>query len=157
LHLPQPYQQPYDAVLDDIYKKKSGIVLPKDHIVVDKVEEDARFDYDNSIGIPDDLIGVDIGKNTVLEFSKKIGEAKTIFWNGPMGIFEIIQSSFGTRKIAEAIAENKNAFSIVGGGDTIAAINKFKIKGFGFVSTGGGASLDYIRLKGKLPGIVVLE
>ena len=154
--------KPYKEAMNEIYakakQKNVSILLPSDHIVCDKVEEDGKFDYDSGVDIADDLIGVDIGKKTITEFSKIIDNAKTIFWNGPVGVFEIVHSSFGTRQIANAIAANKE-LTVLGGGDTIAAINKFDIdeNSYSFVSTGGGASLEYVELKGKLPGILALE
>jgi phosphoglycerate kinase len=155
-------KKPYNEVLNEIYKKAEGrnvkIILPVDHIVADKIDKDANSSYNKSVDVPEGLIGVDIGKKTIKEFSKIIKSSKTIFWNGPLGVFEN-EFGEGTKTIAEAIAKNKKAFTVLGGGDTITAVNKFGIdeREYGFVSTGGGASLDYIQLKGKLPGIVVLQ
>lgn len=156
-------EKDYKQALDEIYlkaeEKNINILLPIDHVVADKIDKDGKFDYNASIDIADELIGVDIGKETMQKFLKAIEGAKTIFWNGPMGVFELIPSGFGTKKIARAIAENKKAFRVLGGGDTIAAVNKFGIKEdeYSFISTGGGASLEYIELKGELPGIVALR
>ena len=133
------------------------MLLPVDHVVADKVDASAR---PRMIGknepIPADQIGLDIGPETIELFATEIGRARTIVWNGPMGVFEIDQFARGTMKIAQAVADNAGATSIVGGGDTVAAVHKagvaVQIK---HISTGGGASLEFLEGK-KLPGVEAL-
>ena len=97
-------------------------------------------------------IGVDIGPQTVFNFKKILNKSKNIFWNGPMGIFEKEKFSYGTREITEIIS-NSSAYTFIGGGDSVSAINKFSDKkNFNHISTGGGASLEYLEGK-KLPGV----
>ncbi len=140
-------------------QKNVNIFLPIDHVVTTKVEKGAETKYIDSVDIPDGWIGVDIGKNTISRVSNVILSAKTIVWNGPMGVFEIDSFAEGTKQIAQLIAEatQKGAISVVGGGDSVAAVKKFNLDGkYSHISTGGGASLEL--LEGKiLPGIDVLQ
>jgi phosphoglycerate kinase len=127
-----------------------------DHLLATGIDKDARTKLADSFPFPADWMAVDIGPKTVAEYSKIIAEAKTIFWNGPLGVFEIGKFSQGTIKIAEAVAASK-AVSIVGGGDSIAAIEKAGVsKKISHISTGGGASLEYLANE-TLPGIEALE
>ena len=139
-------------------KENTEIVVPVDSIVTKEFKEDAKF-LDLPIDkIESDMIGMDIGESTVKIFEQKIDNAKTIFWNGPLGVFEMERFSRGTNQIAQKIANLGNSvFSVVGGGDSIAAINKIGLADrISHISTGGGASLEY--LGGKiLPGLVALE
>jgi phosphoglycerate kinase len=133
------------------------LLLPIDHVVADKVEPGAHVRYiDEGQPIPADGIAVDIGPKTVELFATEIGTARTIIWNGPMGVFEIDAFAKGTRKVAEAVADNGAATSIVGGGDSVAAV---KAAGMAdkitHISTGGGASLEFLEGK-KLPGVEAL-
>ena len=133
------------------------ILLPVDHVVADKVEAGARIQH---IGegqpIPADGIAVDIGPKTIELFTSEIGTARTIVWNGPMGVFEIEAFAKGTRKIAEAVADNGAAISIVGGGDSVAAVKAAGVADkITHISTGGGASLEFLEGK-KLPGVEAL-
>jgi phosphoglycerate kinase len=133
------------------------MLLPVDHVVADKVEASARS---RMIGrgepIPADQIGLDIGPETIELFAAEIGRARTIVWNGPMGVFEIDQFARGTMKIAQAVADNAGATSIVGGGDTVAAVHKAGVADqIKHISTGGGASLEFLEGK-KLPGVEAL-
>ena len=107
--------------------------------------------------IPADQMGVDIGPESAARFATAIGTAGTVFWNGPMGVFELAPYAAGTRAVAQAMAEG-GAFAVVGGGDTGAAIRALGFPGdaFGHVSTGGGASLEFIQGK-TLPGLAALE
>lgn len=139
--------------------KEKGVkfVLPVDAVVVKEIKEDAPTTVKDVDKFDKDDIGVDIGPKTIDLFREEIMKAKTIIWNGPMGIFEIPAFANGTKKVAEAIAENKNCVSIVGGGDTAAAVQLFGLEEkFTHISTGGGASLEF--LEGKvLPGVAVLQ
>jgi len=139
-------------------QKNVNILLPIDHIVTQKIEPTAETKYVDSVDIPNGYIGVDIGKNTITRISNIILSAKTIVWNGPMGVFEIDNFAEGTKQVAILItqATKKGATTVVGGGDSVSAIKKFKLEGgFSHISTGGGASLELLEGK-KLPGIEVL-
>ena len=139
-------------------QKNVNILLPIDHIVTQKIEPTAETKYVDSVDIPNGYIGVDIGKNTIARISNIILSAKTIVWNGPMGVFEIDNFAEGTKQVAILItqATKKGATTVVGGGDSVSAIKKFKLEeGFSHISTGGGASLELLEGK-KLPGIEVL-
>jgi 3-phosphoglycerate kinase len=136
------------------------LLFPVDNVVTDKL------DFDNkAVGtvkvvegdIPDEMEGVDIGPKTVSLYREEIAKSKTILWNGPMGVFEIPPCDAGTRAIATAVAENTGAISIIGGGDSVTAINQAGLgEKVSFMSTGGGASLEF--LEGKiLPGVAVLD
>ncbi len=134
--------------------KANKIKLPVDHIISDSLEGKAT--QSNSIDIPDSQMGLDIGKKTIENYANIIKEAKTILWNGPMGLFEKAQFAEGTMSLAKVIA-NSGAYSLVGGGDSVSAVKKSGVADqFGHVSTGGGASLEYIE-KGELPGIQALK
>ena len=127
------------------------IILPIDFGVTKSIDSNKRYNIALS-DFRDEHIGIDIGTETVNKFQEILSKSKTIFWNGPMGIFEVDEFSYGTKEITKAIAEMK-VYSIVGGGDSVNAINKFSsLDKFNHVSTGGGASLEY--LEGKvLPGV----
>lgn len=132
------------------------LVLPEDHILAASAEAGARTVLATALPFPEDMMGVDIGPATVKKYGDLIATAATIFWNGPMGIFEIEPFSNGTMEIARAVAASK-AFSVIGGGDSIAAVKKSGVKDkIGHISTGGGASLEYIAY-GTLPGLEALE
>jgi phosphoglycerate kinase len=131
------------------------IQLPKDHAISDK------FDGEPSacagVSIPEDKMGLDIGPLTIKSYSDHIATAKTIFWNGPMGLFENKNFAKGTMAIAHAIVSNTNVFSVVGGGDSVAAVQQSgEADKFSHVSTGGGASLEFIE-RGELPGVQALK
>ncbi|WP_446222922.1 phosphoglycerate kinase [Nocardia sp. IBHARD005] len=134
--------------------------LPVDIVVADKFAPDAESKTVASTEIPDGWLGLDIGPESVSRFSALLTEAKTVFWNGPMGVFEFDAFAAGTRGVAEAIvtATSKGAFTVVGGGDSAAAVRTLGLPddGFSHISTGGGASLEYLEGK-ELPGISVLE
>ena len=142
------------SILDNAKKLNKQIVLPIDHLVVDTVAADAPSAIVGE-DIPEGKIAVDIGPKTIALFKDKLKEAKTIVWNGPVGIFEMDAFSRGTLEIAKFISTLK-CTSIIGGGDTAAAIVKFKLEDkMTHISTGGGASLEF--LEGKvLPGIAAL-
>lgn len=130
--------------------------LPIDIVVAEDTNPDAPFKIVDVADIPENWIGLDIGLRTVKRFTDTLNKAKTIFWNGPLGLFEIEQFGFGTKKIAETIADS-GATTIVGGGDTDAALKKYKLDDkITHVSTGGGASMRLLEGK-KLPGVEVLD
>ncbi|MGW5570793.1 phosphoglycerate kinase [Nocardia thailandica] len=134
--------------------------LPVDIVAADAFAADADSKVVASTEIPDGWLGLDIGPESVARFSALLTEAETVFWNGPMGVFEFEKFAAGTRGVAEAIvtATGKGAFTVVGGGDSAAAVRTLGLPedGFSHISTGGGASLEYLEGK-ELPGISVLE
>lgn len=136
------------------------IHVPVDIVVADKFAADATAEVVAADKIPEDKMGLDIGPGSVKRFTTLLSNAKTVFWNGPMGVFEFPAFAAGTKGVAEAIiaATGKGAFSVVGGGDSAAAVRSLGLdeEGFSHISTGGGASLEYLEGK-KLPGIAVLE
>ena len=138
--------------------KKVKFVLPVDHVTAAKIAEDA---VTHIVGegqpIPPDQMGLDIGPRTIELFTEEISRAKTIVWNGPMGVFETPLFARGTRKVAAAVAENSGAISIVGGGDTVSAVHDAGVADkITHISTGGGASLEFLEGK-KLPGVEALS
>ena len=136
-------------------EKDVKLLLPPDNLIADKVEENARVKMVDTNAIPNDMIGVDIGPKSVRAYKKDIKQAKTVLWNGPMGVFEIDKFAKGTNQIAKALAASR-ATTVVGGGDSVAAVNKFKLADkISHVSTGGGASLEFLEGK-NLPGIQAL-
>ena len=131
------------------------LVLPVDVVAAEAMEEDAESETVAVDGIPPGKMGLDIGPETVDLFEGHISGARTIFWNGPMGVFEIDAFAIGTEGVARTVAES-GATSVVGGGDSVAAVNKLGLEDrMSHISTGGGASLEYIEGK-ELPGIAVL-
>lgn len=147
------------ALLKKAEEKGVCIHLPQDSIIADKFSEDADVSSSLSNTIPDGWMGLDIGALACEMFTKVIHDSKTVLWNGPMGVFEMEKFQHGTRCVAQAVADatQKGAFTLVGGGDSVAAVNQF---GFAdkvsYVSTGGGALLEYFEGK-ELPGIAALK
>jgi phosphoglycerate kinase len=133
------------------------IVLPTDIVVADAFAADAARDTVAVDAIPDGWLGLDIGPESVAAFADVLSRAATIFWNGPMGVFELVPFADGTRGVAQAIIDAL-AFSVVGGGDSAAAVRALGLAedGFSHISTGGGASLEFLEGK-DLPGVSVLE
>ena len=137
-------------------KKGVDIVFPIDHIVATEFSENAKAEYVDSADVPDGKLGMDIGAKTIEKIREKLLKAKTIVWNGPMGVFEFPEFQKGTLTVAEIVAESSGK-TVVGGGDSVAAVNKFGFSDkISHVSTGGGASLEFLEGK-ALPGIVALE
>ncbi|HSI82887.1 MAG: phosphoglycerate kinase [Candidatus Methylacidiphilales bacterium] len=146
------------AALEKAEAKGVRIVLPVDTVITENLDFKAKTISEPKTtkpgeGIPDGWEGVDIGPETVELYKKIVSEAKTILWNGPMGVFEVKASAVGTFAIAEAVANNTGAVSIIGGGDSVKAIKRagFSDK-VSFISTGGGASLEFLEGK-NLPGV----
>ena len=133
------------------------LMLPVDVVCADRFAEDAATKTVDVDAIPADMMGLDIGPKTVEAYAAAIAEAKTVFWNGPMGVFEMDAFAAGTKGVAEAVAAAKDADTIIGGGDSVAAVNKFKLADqMTFISTGGGASMELVEGK-ELPGVVALQ
>ena len=143
--------------LDLATRTGGNIVLPSDLVVAAKATASAPHEVVAASAIPADRMGLDIGPASARLFSASIRGAGTVFWNGPMGVFELVPYAHGTRAIASALTSSE-AFTVIGGGDTGAAIRTlgFPDGAFGYISTGGGASLEFIRGK-ILPGLTVLE
>jgi phosphoglycerate kinase len=136
--------------------KNTSLQLPLDHIIAAKIAPGTETKTLNDFPFPLDFKGLDIGPKTIQVYTSVIALAKTVLWNGPMGVFEIEEFSQGTLKIAEAVAES-NALSIIGGGDSVAAVTKAGLNDrISHISTGGGASLEYIANE-TLPGIEALS
>lgn len=142
------------SILKKAKDRKVDIVLPVDHLVADKIASKARLQLQEN-EIQDGWFGVDIGPKSVKEFTDRLESARTVVWNGPMGVFEIDKFAEGSHSIASTLARLK-ATTVVGGGDTAAAVEKFGLSDkMSHVSTGGGASLEFLEGK-ELPGIVAL-
>lgn len=143
-------------ILEKAKQSQIQFILPLDHLIADTVTENAKVDT-SEIDIPEGWIGVDIGPKTIERFQAVIAKAKTVVWNGPLGVFEIKAFSNGTRRIAEAIAQLKNTTTVIGGGETAAAVTEMGLENkMSHVSTGGGASLEYLEGR-TLPGIEALS
>ena len=146
-------------VLDKAKKNNVKVYLPVDAVNGDKFDAEASTGKSRTDQTPDGWMGLDIGEESIKIFSEVIKNSKTILWNGPMGVFEMPKFAAGTTAIANAIADatSKGAFSLIGGGDSVAAINKNKLADkVSYVSTGGGAMLEYIEGK-ELPGIKAIR
>ena len=138
--------------------KGVNLALPVDSIIADAFNNDANISIANNDSIPDGWMGLDIGENSIKSFKEILGNSKTILWNGPMGVFEMSNFENGTKQIALAVVEaTKNgAFSLIGGGDSAAAVAKFNLTDdVSYVSTGGGALLEYMEGK-VLPGVAAI-
>ncbi|HLB87317.1 MAG TPA: phosphoglycerate kinase, partial [Terriglobales bacterium] len=144
-------------LLQDAKAHKLKFLLPIDHIVADKIDANAAVQTVNSGHVlPPNMMGLDIGPKTIEAFSDEISRARTILWNGPMGVFEVPPFAKGTFKVAQAVAENAGATSIVGGGDSVSAVQAAGVADkITHISTGGGASLEFLEGK-KLPGVEAL-
>ena len=132
------------------------IVLPVDIVCADKFAADAETSVTSADAIPDDRMGLDVGPRTVEVFGAELGSARTVFWNGPMGVFELAPFQEGTRGVAAAVGAVAG-LSVVGGGDSAAAVRQLGLdeESYGHISTGGGASLEYLEGR-ELPGLAVL-
>ena len=143
--------------LDRAARARAEIVLPPDLVVAAGRDADAPHEVVAADAIPADRMGLDIGPESARLFAASIRGARTVFWNGPMGVFELAPYANGTRAVASAMTSSE-AFSLLGGGDTGAAIHAlgFRDSAFGYISTGGGASLEFVQGR-TLPGLAVLE
>ncbi|PKQ10204.1 MAG: phosphoglycerate kinase [Actinobacteria bacterium HGW-Actinobacteria-9] len=148
--------EPAKGMLAKAAEKGVDLLLPVDFVVAECIVEDAETTICGREEIPPTMMGLDIGPTTVELFNGAISGAKTIFWNGPMGVFEMKPFENGTRKVAGAVARNNRAVSVVGGGDSVAALRKFDLEErVTFVSTGGGASMKLLE-GSELPGLTAL-
>ncbi|SEM00111.1 phosphoglycerate kinase [Nonomuraea pusilla] len=143
--------------LDEAVRRGVELVLPVDVLAATEFSPDAEYDAVDATAIPADRQGLDIGPRTRELFASRLADARTVFWNGPMGVFEFDAFSGGTRAVAEALIRAE-AFTVVGGGDSAAAVRRLGLPedGFSHISTGGGASLEYLEGK-TLPGLAALE
>ncbi|TVR59072.1 MAG: phosphoglycerate kinase [Spirochaetaceae bacterium] len=150
------YLETAQQLLDAAGKAGVEVLLPTDHVCATEFSENAEPVRVDAVDVPDNLLALDVGPKTVAAVVSRIADAKTVVWNGPMGVFEFETFAEGTRKTAEAIAVCPGT-TVVGGGDSVAAANKFGLADqMSHVSTGGGASLEFLEGK-TLPGIVALE
>jgi len=144
------------GILLKAQSKGVTLILPLDHVIVQKLEPNAPSKVTEGIDIPDGWMGVDIGPKTAESFKAALKTAKTVLWNGPLGIFEMKPFDKGSKEIAKTLAELK-AISVIGGGDTASCVASFGLQGkMSHISTGGGASLEYLEGQ-PLPGIVALN
>jgi phosphoglycerate kinase len=147
------------ALLDETKSRKFRLLLPVDHVLAESVDATAASKTTDIADTPENLIGLDIGPKTIAEFSAEIAKAKTIVWNGPLGMFEKPAFAQGTLAMARAVAAAtaKGATSIVGGGDSVAAVEQSGVASkISHISTGGGASLEFLAGE-KLPGVEALS
>ena len=134
-----------------------SILLPSDVVCADAFANDVQHGNMRCCAIPSDMMGLDIGPATTKAYAEAIAGAKTVFWNGPMGVFEMSSFEAGTKGVALAVAANKEADTIIGGGDSVAAVNKFDLADqMTFISTGGGASMELVQGE-ALPGVEALK
>jgi phosphoglycerate kinase len=139
--------------------KKAGIkfLLPIDHVVADDFSAEANHKVVGEDGIEDGWMALDIGPESAKQFAEAVAGAKTVVWNGPMGCFEMAPFAAGTMAIVKAVAENADCISVIGGGDSVSAVNQSGLADkMTHISTGGGASLEYLEGK-ELPGIAALS
>lgn len=133
------------------------LLLPVDVVAADAFSEDARTEVVSVDAIPQDMMGLDIGPETASAYARAIADAGSVFWNGPMGVFEMKAFEAGTKAVALAVADADGADTIIGGGDSVAAVNKFGLADkMTFISTGGGASMELVQGE-KLPGVEALR
>jgi phosphoglycerate kinase len=144
-------------LLQEAKTRKLKFLLPVDHIVAEKIDANAKTQIIGSgQHIPANMMALDIGPVTAENYAEEISRARTVVWNGPMGVFEVAPFAKGTFKVAQAVAENAGAVTIVGGGDSVAAVHAAGVADkISHISTGGGASLEFLEGK-KLPGVEAL-
>ena len=142
-------------LLADARSRGVGVHLPQDHVVTATLT--SGVSSETTADIPDDRLGVDVGPRTVARFREVLQSAKTVLWNGPMGVFEMAPFDRGTREVAQAVASLTDCFSVAGGGDTVAALTQAGLTGrISHISTGGGAALEFLE-SGNLPGLAALR
>ena len=152
----EEYLDTAKKLLEEAEKQGNEVLLPVDHIVADEFSENAKPETVDSVEIPEGKIAMDIGPKTLDQMRSKIDNAKSLVWNGPMGVFEFDAFAQGTLETAKMVA-GCSGTTVVGGGDSVAAVNKFDLADrIDHVSTGGGASLEFLEGK-TLPGIAALE
>jgi len=145
-----------NKILERAAAKGVKILLPVDHVIATELADNVDTKTTGDANVPDGFMGLDIGPKTIEEFAAAIKAAKTIFWNGPLGVFENEKFARGTMEIAHTVAD-ASALSVIGGGDSVTAVNKAKVADkITHISTGGGASLEFVEGK-KLPGLTALE
>lgn len=153
----QDWVERASGMLEKAKEKGVSILLPTDVVCADAFANDANTVTCGVDAIPDDMMGLDIGPETTKAYADAIAGAKTVFWNGPMGVFEMSSFEAGTKGVAMAVAANKDADTIIGGGDSVAAVNKFDLADqMTFISTGGGASMELVQGE-ALPGVEALK
>jgi phosphoglycerate kinase len=144
------------ALLEKAKAKSVEVLLPQDHVITTSLDVGSEVKTTSDANVPDGWLGADIGPKTVAAFSKALSDAKTVVWNGPMGVFEQERFASGSRKIAEVLA-GSGATTVIGGGDTASCVKQFGLGDkMSHISTGGGASLEYLEGK-DLPGISILQ
>jgi phosphoglycerate kinase len=149
-----------DVAKEALAKAKAkgvNLMLPIDNILADSFSNEAKTQtWDSTVNFPADWQGLDIGPKSISAIEDVVGAARTIVWNGPAGVFEFPKFAVGTNAIAEAVAANKESISIIGGGDSVAAVKQAGVADqIKHISTGGGASLEFLEGK-KLPGVEAL-
>lgn len=145
------------AMIAKAQERGVKLLLPVDVVCADRFAQDADTKTVSVADIPRDMMGLDIGPRTAQLYADAIAEAKTVFWNGPMGVFEMEAFEAGTKTVAQAVADNADADTIIGGGDSVAAVNKFDLaESMTFISTGGGASMELVQGE-VLPGVEALR
>ncbi len=149
-----------DAARDMLAKAEAKgvkMLLPVDVVVADAFANDARTEVVAASAMPEGMMGLDIGPETAQLYASAIADAASVFWNGPMGVFEMPSFEAGTKAVADAVAANEAADTIIGGGDSVAAVNKFDLaEKMTFISTGGGASMELVQGE-ALPGVEALR
>ncbi len=145
------------AALDKAKANNVKLLLPSDHILADRFANDAKTELFSGAGpFPENLMALDIGPATIDTYTREILAAETVIWNGPMGVFELPKFAAGTNAIAEAVAANDHATTVVGGGDSVSALQRSGVADkITHISTGGGASLEFLEGK-TLPGVAAL-
>ena len=145
------------GLIEKARERGVALLLPTDVVAADRFAEDAEVATVGVDAIPDGMMGLDIGPETAAAYADAIAGAASVFWNGPMGVFEMEPFAAGTRAVAEAVAANEAADTIIGGGDSVAAVNKFGLAdAMTFISTGGGASMELVQGE-ALPGVEALR